>query len=255
MAKPLIEVKNLKKIYRSRKGEDLLAIKDISFRVFNGEFMCIVGPSGCGKSTLLRIIAGILPQTDGEIYLRGKPVLGPQKGIGMVFQFPTLLQWRKTIDNVMLPAEILKLDQETHRREALDLLKLVGLAGFEYRYPSELSGGMQARVAICRALIHNPSLLLMDEPFGTLDAMTRDDMNLELLRVWREKKKTVLFVTHDVYEAVFLADRVLVLSPRPAEVRDIVKVRLPRPRKPIMRASKSYLTLTLEIRKKIGEQG
>lgn len=253
MSKLLIEVKNIEKKYFTRKKTIVPAIKNISFRAFEGEFWSIVGPSGGGKTTLLRIMAGILEPTNGKVYLRGEPVIGPNRGIGMIFQSPILLEWRNVIDNVMLPVEVLGLDEKTYRTKALDLLKLVDLAGFEDRFPNELSSGMQARVALCRALIHNPFLLLMDEPFGTLDAMTRDDMNLELMKVWSKTKKTILFVTHDIQEAVFLADHVLVLSGRPARVVDIVKVDLPRPRKLMTKASKKYLTLTQRIRKKIGE--
>lgn len=249
--KPIIKIENLKKIYAARKGADVLALEDISFDVYEGEFVGIVGPSGCGKSTLLKLIAGVLPITGGKIFIKGKEVWGPQRGIGMVFQFPVLLPWRKVVDNVMLPIEILGLDQETYRKKALDLLKLVGLSGFEYRYPTELSGGMQMRVSISRALIHDPSLLLMDEPFGALDAFTRQELNLELLRIWREKKKTILYVTHDILEAVFLSDRVVVLSERPAKVVDVVNINLPRPRKVMMKASRKYIALCERIRKKI----
>ena len=250
MQNKILSLKNLKKVYSSRAG-DILAIKDISVDVYDKSFLSIVGPSGCGKSTLLKLVAGIIPKSGGEIILRGKPVEGPQKDIGMVFQYPTLLDWKKILDNIMLPVKVLKLDKKNYLPRAHGLLKLTGLAGFEGRYPYELSGGMQQRVSICRALVHNPSLLLMDEPFGSLDAMTRNVMDLELLRIWDEEKKTVLFVTHDILEAVFLADYVLALSCRPSEVMEVLKVDLPRPRKPIMRASKKFYNFVDRISKKL----
>lgn len=244
----VLSLKHLKKIYPSKSG-DILAIKDISFDVNDKSFLSIVGPSGCGKSTLLKLVAGIIPKSGGEIVLRGKPVEGPQQDIGMVFQYPTLLDWKKILENIMLPVKVLKLDRKTYLPRASNLLKLTGLAGFENRYPYELSGGMQQRVSICRALVHNPSLLLMDEPFGSLDAMTRNVMDLELLRIWSEERKTVLFVTHDILEAVFLADYVLALSCRPSEVMEVLRVDLPRPRKPVMRASKKFYDLVDRISK------
>jgi len=211
----------------------------------------VVGPSGCGKTTLLKILGGILASTRGEITLKGKPVRGPQKGIGMVFQNPVLLEWRTSLKNVLLPMEILGLEWGKYIEKARDLLKLVGLEGFEKRYPRELSGGMQQRVSIARALIHDPALLLMDEPFGALDAITRDLMNLELLRIWRETKKTVVFVTHNIPEAVFLADRVIVLTARPSNVAGIFEVGISRPRDMRVRSSMVYSNLILSIRKLI----
>jgi len=190
----------------------------------------VVGPSGCGKSTLLRILAGLLPATEGEAFLKGTPIAGPRKDIGVVFQSPVLFPWRTVLQNALLPSDVQGLNHNDMVQTALDLLKLVGLTGFENRYPRELSGGMQQRVALVRALVHDPSLLLMDEPFGALDAMTRESMNVELQRIWLERRKTALFITHSTSEAVFLADRVLVMSPRPGRINDIVAVDLPRPR-------------------------
>src|SRR5207244_4536508 len=184
----------------------------------------------CGKSTLLRVLAGLLPPTRGEARLRGTPIAGPRRDIGVVFQAPVLFPWRTVLDNVLLPVDVQGLPRDRHRRAALDLLALVGLEGFEQRYPWELSGGMQQRVSIIRALIHDPAMLLMDEPFGALDAMTRELMNLALQRIWLERKKTVLFITHSIPEAVFLADRVLVMTTRPGRLLDDVRVKLPRPR-------------------------
>ena len=226
----LIDIQNLTKIYPSRGGESVHALDNISFQVEDNEFVTVVGPSGCGKSTMLKILAGILPKTSGEVILRGQPVTGPRTDIGVVFQAPVLLPWRTVLENTLVPAYVQKRDIETHRQRAMDLLELVGLQGFEKYYPFELSGGMQQRVGIGRALVCDPALLLMDEPFGALDAMTRERMNLELLRIWRESKKTILFVTHSIPEAVLLADRVIVLTARPGRLAEVVKVNLPRPR-------------------------
>ena len=209
----------------------VLALSDISFRVGDGEFIAVVGPSGCGKSTLLKILAGLLPQTTGEASLKGSPIEGPRRDIGVVFQSPVLFPWRTVLGNVMLPADVQRLDKHDMRQRALDLIQLVGLSGFEARYPRELSGGMQQRVGIVRALIHDPAILLMDEPFGALDAMTRETMNVELQRIWMERRKTVLFITHSTAEAVYLADRVIVMTARPGKIGDAFDVDLPRPRK------------------------
>ena len=196
-----------------------------------GEFIAVVGPSGCGKSTLLKILAGLLPPSQGEALLRGTPISGPRRDIGVVFQSPVLLPWRSILENVLLPIDVQHLGGGRYRTAALELLELVGLQEFAHRYPWELSGGMQQRVAIARGLIHDPAMLLMDEPFGALDAMTREQMNLELQRIWLERKKTILFITHSIPEAVFLADRVLVMSARPGRIMDVVKVDIPRPRR------------------------
>src|SRR3989442_6497587 len=229
VAPEAITVRNLTKTYAARSGS-VLALQDISFAVGEGEFVAVVGPSGCGKSTLLKILAGLLPMTSGQALLRGSLIAGPRRDIGVVFQSPVLFPWRTVLDNVLLPVDVQGLGRQAHERAALDLLRLVHLDGFEHRYPWELSGGMQQRVAITRALIHDPAMLLMDEPFGTLDAMTREHMNLELQRIWLEKRKTVLFITHSIPEAVFLADRVLVMTPRPGHIMDDVRVNIPRPR-------------------------
>ena len=190
---PLIAVSALEKTYATRARTGVRALAGISLDIAVGEFVTIVGQSGCGKTTLLKILAGLLPRSSGRVTLRGLDVDGPSRDIGIVFQDPVLLPWRTVVDNVMLPVEVLRLDRGAHRERARSLLTLVGLAGFEDKYPHELSGGMRQRVAIARALVHDPSLLLMDEPFGALDAMTREFMNLELLRIWRESGKTVVF--------------------------------------------------------------
>ncbi len=224
-----ITVKGLTKVYSTRDG-NISALERVSFTVGEGEFVAVVGPSGCGKTTLLKVLAGILPPSNGEAFLRGTPIAGPRRDIGVVFQSPVLLPWRTVLDNVLLPVDVQRLGREQHLKLAMDLLALVGLQGFERRYPWELSGGMQQRVAITRALIHDPAMLLMDEPFGALDAMTREQMNLELQRIWLEKRKTVLFITHSIPEAVFLADRVLVMTLRPGRIMDDLPVKIPRPR-------------------------
>jgi NitT/TauT family transport system ATP-binding protein len=224
-----IRVRDLSKTYAAR-GEDVVALEKVSFGLAEGSFIAVVGPSGCGKSTLLKILAGLLPPSTGEALLRGTPIAGARRDIGVVFQAPVLFPWRSVIDNVLLPVDVQRLDRPKHEQIARDLLKLVGLGGFEDRYPWELSGGMQQRVAITRALIHDPAMLLMDEPFGALDAMTRELMNLELQRIWLERRKTVLFITHSIPEAVFLADRVLVMTARPGRIMDDLEIALPRPR-------------------------
>ncbi len=229
VATEMIAVRGLTKRYGH--GQDAVtAVADVSFSVGDGEFLAIVGPSGCGKSTLLKILAGLQPATEGEALLNSRPINGPRKDIGVVFQSPVLFPWRSILGNVLLPADVQRLNRAEITKRALDLLNLVGLAGFESRYPRELSGGMQQRVALVRALIHDPALLLMDEPFGALDAMTRENMNVELQRIWLERRKTVVFITHSTAEAVFLADRVLVMTPRPGRIGDELEIDLPRPR-------------------------
>jgi NitT/TauT family transport system ATP-binding protein len=228
-ADPAIAVRRLSKRYDTARGP-VPALDDIDFTVGEGEFVAVVGPSGCGKSTLLKILAGLIPATSGGAELRGSPIAGPRRDIGVVFQSPVLFPWRTVLDNVLLPVDVQGLGRERNRTRAVELLALVGLDGFEHRYPWELSGGMQQRVAITRGLVHDPAMLLMDEPFGALDAMTRESMNLELQRIWLERRKTVLFITHSIPEAVFLADRVLVMTPRPGRIMDIVAVEQPRVR-------------------------
>ncbi len=226
----IIRVAGLNKTYRTREGRDIEALRDVSITIDEGELITVVGPSGCGKSTLLKILAGILRRTSGSVSIGDRKVDGPSRDVGVVFQAPVLLPWRNVLQNVMVPVEIQKLDRPRFEQRARDYLKLVGLEGFEQKYPNELSGGMQQRVGISRALVHDPTFLLMDEPFGALDAMTREYMNLELLRIWSESKKTVLLVTHSIPEAAFLADRVIVMSPRPGRIAEILRIELPRPR-------------------------
>jgi len=251
MRENLLEVERLTKTYFPDRKEPLTALKDLSFSVADGEFLSLVGPSGCGKSTFLNLACGIAQPTSGQIRLRGEPITEPIRDVGIAFQAPILLEWRTVLQNVLLPIEILERRiKPQHRDHARSLLKLVGLAGFQDSFPRELSGGMQQRVSICRALIHNPSFLLMDEPFGALDAMTRDKMNLELLRIWAQAKKTLIFITHSIPEAVFLSDRVVVLTGRPGCVRDIVPIDAPRPRDP---TSAGFREIEAHIRNLIGE--
>jgi NitT/TauT family transport system ATP-binding protein len=240
--------------YEAQSGP-VEALRDITFAVGRGEFVALVGPSGCGKSTLLRIVAGLRPPTAGDVTVNGSPVTRPIAQVGMVFQAPVLLKWRTVLDNVLLPAELAGLEAKRYRDRAHELLQLVGLDGFAAKLPRELSGGMQQRASLCRALLLDPPLLLMDEPFGALDAMTRDEMNLELLRIWGEgsggaagrDRKTILFVTHSSPEAVFLADRVVVMAPRPGRIARICPAGLPRPRTVEARASADFGRLALEI--------
>jgi NitT/TauT family transport system ATP-binding protein len=226
----VIRLDRVAKTYRTRRGDLVHALEDISLEVGDTEFVTLVGASGCGKSTLLKLVAGLTPATRGSIRIRDIDVREPFPDVGFVFQQPVLLPWRSVLDNVLFSVEMLGLEPRQYRKQAGDLLELTGLAGFETKYPRELSGGMQQRVAICRALLPDPSLLLMDEPFGALDAMTREEMSLELLRIWDERRKTILFVTHSIPEAILLADRVVVMTPRPGRIARILSVDLPRPR-------------------------
>ena len=226
----MISVQGLNKTYATHDGSSIFALSDVNLEIARGELVTVVGPSGCGKTTLLKILAGILQKSSGSVLVNGNPIEGPSRQLGVVFQEPLLLPWRNIIENVMVPIEIQGRARETFKTNARQMLELVGLGGFEHKYPRELSGGMQQRVGIARALIHDPDFLLMDEPFGALDAMTREQMNLELLDIWAAKKKTVLVVTHSIAEAVFLADRIVVMTSRPGRISDIIEIELPRPR-------------------------
>jgi NitT/TauT family transport system ATP-binding protein len=252
MTEPFIRLAGVRKVYRTR-GLEFLAISEASFDVDAGELVSLVGPSGCGKTTLLKILAGLHGYDSGEVRI-GSPTqpFDPARDIGMVFQQPLLLKWRRVIDNVLLPAEILGLPAAASRARARDLLALVGLAGQEDKYPYELSGGMQQRAAIARALIHDPGLILMDEPFGALDALTREKMNLELLRIWQEARKTIVFVTHGITEAVFLGTRVVVLTPSPARMADNFRIDLPHPRTLDVKTSERFGEYTRRIYRLLG---
>ncbi len=250
--RPLIEIGHVGMTYSAESGP-VEALRDISLTVGEGEFVALVGPSGCGKSTLMRIIAGLRQVTAGRVVVDGTPVAGPVSRVGMVFQAAVLLKWRTVLDNVLLPVELSGQSRAKYQDRAHQLLQLVGLADFADKRPGELSGGMQQRASLCRALILDPPILLMDEPFGALDAMTRDDMNIELLRIWGEsqlgdqQRKTIVFVTHSIPEAVFLADRVVVMSPRPGRVSAIHDVDIARPRTVETRADRELARLTLQI--------
>jgi NitT/TauT family transport system ATP-binding protein len=238
-----VEVDRLTKTF-----ETGAAIEDVSFTARDHEFVTLVGPSGCGKSTTLRIIAGLMQPSSGTVRVSGRDVHGPVADAAMVFQFPLLLPWRRTIDNILFTADMRGRRSEDARERAQALVRLAGLDGFERSYPHELSGGMQQRVAICRALLVNPSLLLMDEPFGSLDIMTREKMGFELQRIWAATRNTVLFVTHSITEAVLLSDSVIVMTARPGRMRAVVRVDLPRPRDTETLRDPRFLELTASVR-------
>ncbi|QLG28974.1 ABC transporter ATP-binding protein [Halorarum halophilum] len=257
-AENTISFSGVDKVYGADEAaeESVTALKDIDLDISRGEFVSVVGPSGCGKTTLLHLAAGLLEATDGAVKINGVDVQSPdheRKEVGLVFQHPVALEWRTVLKNIMLPIQILREngaiegDMSEYRERAEELISLVGLEGFGDSYPNELSGGMQQRVTISQALIYNPSVLLMDEPFGSLDAMTKDELNLELLRIWRETEKTVLFITHDLDEAVFLSDRVIVLSPRPGQVADVIDIDLDRPRTDDTRGSERFVELSAKL--------
>lgn len=220
---PLIEISRLEKIYPTSTG-DVHALSNVNLTIADGEFVAIVGPSGCGKTTLLKILAGLEDFTDGTATISGSAISTPRGDVGMVFQKPTLLPWRTILQNVLLPLELHGRIGAVQRESGMRLLQTVGLGDFANKYPKELSGGMQQRAAICRALVHDPSVLLMDEPFGALDAMTRDALNVEVNRIWRETSKTAVLITHSIPEAILLAERVVIMGPRPGRIIDIVDV-------------------------------
>ena len=251
---PCIRVSKGSKTYRSARG-DVHALAALDLDIADGEFVSVVGPSGCGKSTLMRCVAGLAALTAGDIELKGAPVTGPVRNVGIVFQRDLLLDWRTVIDNVLLPAEFAKKRTPEIELRAMKLLEKVGLVAFADRYPWELSGGMRQRAAICRALVMDPPVLLMDEPFGALDALTRDDLNAELQSIWMESRKTVLFITHGISEAAFLSDRVVVMSPTPGRVLEIVDVGIPRPRPLAVRDSADFSKVTGRIRHVLAKSG
>ncbi|SEJ85027.1 ABC transporter ATP-binding protein [Paraburkholderia diazotrophica] len=253
-SKPLIELRGVTKSYRSAQGM-MQALRPLDFDIREQEFVAIVGPSGCGKSTLLKMVAGLEGISSGTMMLSGQPIRGPQKNVGIVFQSAVLLAWRNVLDNILLQAEMRHMPKREAREKAMNLIGMAGLTGFEEKYPWQLSGGMQQRVSICRALLHDPSVLLMDEPFGALDAMTRENMNMELQRIWLESKKTVLLITHSIPEAVFLSDRVLVMSERPGSIAAIYDIDLPRPRPLEVMATPAFLHYTKTIRAHFNAQG
>jgi NitT/TauT family transport system ATP-binding protein len=244
-----VQIDRVSKVYET-SGEPIRALEECSLDVKPGEFLSLLGPSGCGKSTLMLMTAGLLPITSGTITIGGTEITKPYTDLGIVFQEPVLLEWRKVLSNVLLQVEVRKgLNKKDYRARALELLDLVGLKGFENRYPFELSGGMRQRVSISRALLHDPPLLLMDEPFGALDALTRDQLNLDLQSIWLASQKTVIFVTHSISEAVFLSDRVAVFSGRPGRVVEVLDIDLPRPRELAVRETEEFGRYASEIRR------
>src|SRR2546426_957709 len=246
-AAPFVEIRAVEKSFLAR-GRGLTAVDGASFDLRAGEFLSVVGPSGCGKSTLMMMVAGLIPVSAGEIVIRGQRVTRPYTDVGVIFQRDALLEWRTVLANVLLQIDIRRLDRGRYEPVAHDLLRRVGLEGFDGYYPWELSGGMRQRVSLCRALIHDPPLLLMDEPFGALDALTREQMVFLLHRIWNETRKSVVFVTHDIQEAVFLADRVLVMTPRPGRIAEEIRVDLRRPRTAATREAPGFLSIVAHIR-------
>jgi NitT/TauT family transport system ATP-binding protein len=250
--RPFIALKNVRKVYRTGKG-DFLAVSDVTMDVAEGELVSLVGPSGCGKTTVLKMLAGLHPPDGGTLAIgNAASPFDPGRDIGMVFQQALLLNWRNIIDNVLLPAEIVGLPMKAARQRARDLLQMVGLTGFETKYPRELSGGMQQRAAIARAFIHDPKLILMDEPFGALDALTREQMNLEMLRIWQASGKTIIFVTHDIQEAVFLGSHCAVLTARPARMAKFLPIELRYPRDLKMKTTGEFGAYVRQIYDQLG---
>jgi NitT/TauT family transport system ATP-binding protein len=242
----VLRVKNVRKLYGA-----LEAIRNVSLDVATNEFVSILGPSGCGKSTLLMMVAGVVDKSAGEISINDAPVTGPRPDIGVVFQQPVLLPWRTVLDNVLFPIELLKASRAKYIARAMELLAMTKIQDFADNLPRQLSGGMRQRVSICRALIHDPGILLMDEPFSALDAITRDEMGVELSRIWQANRKTVLFVTHSIREAAFLSDRVIVMGRRPATIVEEVKIELPRPRDIALMESEPFNAYVRRLRKAI----
>ena len=242
-----IEARDVSKVFETPSGP-VQALRRVDLAAESGEFVALVGESGCGKTTLLRVLAGLVQPTQGEVWIDAARLAGPSQHIGVVFQRPVLLSWRTALENVLLPAQVQRLPLAKAAAEARMLLGSMGLGEFVDRFPRHLSGGMQQRVAIARALLLQPSILLMDEPFGALDAITREQMHLDLLNIWTARRPTLLFVTHDIAEAVFLADRVVLLSPRPGTVRQIFQVPLPRPRIPDHRFGSDFATACREVK-------
>jgi NitT/TauT family transport system ATP-binding protein len=250
----LIEIRALEKRFRTRSGEVVHALSNVDLFIAENEFISVVGPSGCGKTTLLRILAGLEQASGGAAMVAGETISAPRPDVGVVFQQATLLPWNTVLDNVLLPVQLRGDKSPESRERALSLLAFMGLGEFAKKYPFELSGGMQQRVSICRALMRDPKILLMDEPFGALDAMTREMLNMELMRLWSEEKKTVVFITHSIPEAVLLGDRVVVMSPRPGRISEVLTVDIPRPRSLKTMALPRFGEICDEIRSRFGAE-
>ena len=249
-----LEIEHLSKTYfpARRSQPPVVALDDVSVDVRPGEFISLVGPSGCGKSTILNILGGLLDASDGQCRLDGSPITKPSKEIGMMFQSPVLFPWRTILNNVLLPVDIRRQGRKNYRSRALELLDRVGLSEFSGSYPNELSGGMQQRAALARLLLEDSQIMLLDEPFGALDEFTREAMNIDLLRLWSGSGKTIMFVTHNIQEAVFLSDRVAVMTPRPGQLAMMLDVTLPRPREITMMKSPEFQDLVFEVRQLLG---
>ncbi len=253
MSEPYIQLENVNKIYVT-KDDAITACQNITFDIHESEFLAIVGPSGCGKTTILKMIAGLISSTDGSVAVGGKRVREPVTNLGIIFQDSVLMDWRDVLSNVLIQCDIRGMNRSKYKSIANKLIKDVGLDGFENKKPFELSGGMRQRVAICRALVHNPPLLLMDEPFGALDALTREQIAMDIQHIWMEQRKTALLITHSIPEAVLLADRVIVMTPRPGRIAEIIDVDLPRPRR-LDKLPARYNELTGHIRNIFIEAG
>jgi len=251
---PLIAISNLDKRFKTRSGEVVTALSNVSLDIQENEFISVVGPSGCGKTTLLRILAGLEQASSGAVHCDGQSISGPRSDVSVVFQQATLLPWDTVMTNVLLPVHLKGDKSAAAVARAERLLAFMGLKDFTQKYPFELSGGMQQRVSICRALMREPRILLMDEPFGALDAMTREAMNVELMRIWAEERKTVIFITHSIPEAVLLGDRVIVMSPRPGRVSEIINVDIDRPRNLQTMSSSRFGELCGHIRTVFGAE-
>ena len=251
-SRKLIELENVTKIYQTNDGP-VESLKPLSFHINEGEFVSVVGPSGCGKSTLLKLVAGLLPISGGNLKLAGKNIDGPQKNVGIVFQSAVLLAWRNVLDNILLQAEIRHMPMEPSKARALQLIKMAGLTGFEKKFPWQLSGGMQQRASIARALSFEPRILMMDEPFGALDEITRDRLNEQLQQLWQRERRTVVFVTHSIAEAVYLSTRIVVMSPRPGRIVRVIESTLPDERHLGLRDSPEFVALAHAVREALAD--
>lgn len=243
-----IDIKSVDKRYLSGAAS-VVALQDITLGINAGEFISIIGPSGCGKSTLMMIAAGLTSHQRGQVKIGGVPVVEPYTNVGIVFQSHELLEWRTALENILLQIEVRKLNVKEYEPKAMELLGKMGLRDFASKYPSELSGGMRQRVSICRALIHDPKIILMDEPFGALDALTRDQLILDLQKIWSKSGKTVILITHSIEEAVFLSDRVVVMTPRPGQIREEIEIDLPRPRHLSIKQTPEFGKYAIQLRR------